>query len=75
MAQFSVDDAKANLSRLIAEALEGGEGVIAQDNVSAVRLVPVASKGRRKFGVLKDKIAMDSMFDDPLPEDEHVGLI
>lgn len=73
MTQFSVHDAKTNLSRLIADALAGGEVVIARGNIPAVRLVPVEPKGRRQFGALKGKIALDSRFDEPLPEDELGG--
>ena len=73
MAQFSVHDAKTNLSKLIADALAGGEVVIARGNVPVVRLVPVAPRGKRRFGALKDKIAIDSRFDEPLPEDELAG--
>lgn len=70
MTQFSVHDAKTNLSRLIAEALAGGDVVIARGNVPAVRLVPVEPRGRRQFGALKGRIAMDERFDEPLPDDE-----
>ncbi len=70
MAQFSVHDAKTNLSKLIAEALAGGDVVIARGNVPAVRLVPVAPRGKRHFGALKGKIAVDARFDEPLPENE-----
>jgi len=70
MAQFSVHDAKTNLSRLIAEALAGGEVVIARGNVPAVRLVPVNPRGQRRFGALKGKITIDARFDEPLPDDE-----
>jgi len=73
MTQFSVHDAKTNLSRLIADALAGGEVVIARGNVPVVRLVPVAPRGRRRFGALKGRIAMDARFDEPLPEDELGG--
>ena len=73
MTQFSVHDAKTNLSRLIATALEGGEVVIARGNVPAVRLVPVTPIGKRCFGALKGKIIMDGRFDEPLPEDELRG--
>ncbi len=73
MTQFSVHDAKTNLSKLIAEALEGGDVVIARGNVPAVRLVPVAPRGKRRFGALKGKIAVDARFDDPLPDDELAG--
>lgn len=70
MAQFSVHDAKTNLSKLIASALAGGEVVIARGNIPAVRLVPVEPKGKRQFGALKGKIAIDRNFDEPLPDDE-----
>lgn len=73
MAQFTVHDAKTNLSRLIAEALAGGEVVIARGNVPVVRLVPVTPRGKRRFGALQGKIAIDARFDEPLPEDELGG--
>ena len=73
IAQFSVHDAKTNLSRLIADALAGGDVVIARGNVPVVRLVPVEPRGRRVFGALKGKIAIDSCFDEPLPKDERDG--
>ncbi|HVI04686.1 MAG TPA: type II toxin-antitoxin system prevent-host-death family antitoxin [Sphingomicrobium sp.] len=73
MAQFSVHDAKTNLSKLIAAALAGGEVVIARGSVPAVRLVPVAPRGRRRFGALKGKIAIDGRFHEQLPDDELAG--
>jgi prevent-host-death family protein len=73
MAQFSVHDAKTNLSRLIADALAGGEVVIARGSVPVVRLVPVTPRGKRRFGALKGKIAMDERFHEPLPDDELGG--
>ncbi|WP_298285294.1 type II toxin-antitoxin system Phd/YefM family antitoxin [Novosphingobium sp.] len=73
MAQFSVHDAKTNLSRLIADALAGGDVVIARGNVPVVRLVPVNPVGQRQFGALKGRIAMDARFDGPLPDDELAG--
>lgn len=73
MPQFSVHDAKTNLSRLIADALSGDDVVIARGNVPVVRLVPVEPVGRRRFGALQGQIAMDARFDDPLPDDELDG--
>ena len=66
-------DAKANLSKLIALALDGGEVGITRRSVSAVRLVAIAARGERRFGALKGKIAADASLEDPLPEDE-LGL-
>lgn len=53
MAQFSVHDAKTNLSRLIAEALAGGDVVIARGSVPVCALCRwnrrgVACLGRSK---------------------------
>ena len=73
MTQFSVHDAKTNLSKLIAAALAGGDVVIARGKVPAVRLVPVVPLGKRKFGALKGMIAIDARFDEPLPDDELGG--
>jgi len=70
MTQFTVHDAKTNLSRLIAEALAGGDVVIARGSVPVVRLVPVEPQGRRRFGALRGRIAIDERFDEPLPSDE-----
>ena len=70
MAQFSVHQAKTNLSRLIAEALEGGEVVIARGKVPVVRLTPVEPRGVRRFGALKGEITIDERFQDPLPGEE-----
>ena len=47
-------DAKSQLSRLVKDALEGEEVVIASNGEPMVRLVPVAKKGRlRRWGKLK----------------------
>lgn len=73
MAQFSVHDAKTNLSKLIADALAGGEVVIARGNVPAVRLVPIVPRGRRRFGALKGKISIDGRFHEQLPDSELAG--
>ncbi|WP_298670727.1 type II toxin-antitoxin system Phd/YefM family antitoxin [uncultured Sphingomonas sp.] len=70
MTTVTVHEAKTNLSKLIAEALAGGEVVIARGAVPAVRLVPVKKPGKRCFGSLKGKIAIDARFDEPLPSDE-----
>lgn len=73
MPQFSVREAKANLSRLIAMALAGEAVVIARRGVPVVRLEPVKREGRREFGALKGKVALDASFHEPLPADEQAG--
>lgn len=75
MAQYSVQDAKTNLSRLIASALAGHEVVIAQENVPLVRLVPLQLRGKRSFGALKGQLAIDERFNEPLPDGEKDGWL
>lgn len=59
--------------KLIAEVLSGSHVVIARGKVSTVRLIPVKTLGKRRFGALKDKIAIDGRFDEPLPASELQG--
>ena len=73
MTIVTVREAETNLSKLIAEVLAGGEVVIAKDNIPSVRLVPVKQLGKRRFGALKGKIAIDAAFDEPLPDSELEG--
>ncbi len=73
MAQFSVHDAKTNLSKLIASALEGDEVVIARGSVPVVRLTPIKPLSKRCFGALQGQITTDERFDEPLPDDELAG--
>lgn len=70
MTTVTVHEAKTHLSRLIAEALNGGEVVIARGRVPAVKLVPVDAPRRRRFGSMKGQIAIDDRFFEPLPDDE-----
>jgi antitoxin (DNA-binding transcriptional repressor) of toxin-antitoxin stability system len=67
----TVHQAKTQLSKLIAAALEGEEVVIARGAVPVVKLEPVAGRKRKRvFGVLKGKIALTEAFFEPLPDDE-----
>jgi prevent-host-death family protein len=69
--QFTVHQAKTNLSRLIERACEGEEIVIARGAEPVVRLVPLGeTKGRRKPGILKGKLRVGPEFFEPLPPDE-----
>ena len=62
--KVNVLEAKSQLSRLVKEALEGGEVVIASNGEPMVKLVPVASKRRlRGWGKLKKlAAAVDAAF-------------
>jgi prevent-host-death family protein len=68
--QVNLHAAKTSLSRLVDEAMEGHDIVIAKAGKPMVRLVPVARETRRHgFGADKGKIWISDDFDAPLPPD------
>jgi prevent-host-death family protein len=70
MRTINIHEAKTHLSRLVEEASEGEEIVIAKAGKPVARLVPVKKPSRRrKLGVLAGKFAVPSDFDAPLPEE------
>lgn len=72
MTQFTVHEAKTNLSKLIARVEAGEEVVIARGNVPAVKIVPVDGppKKRKLLGAYKGQFKLNDSFFDPLPDDE-----
>lgn len=66
----TVHEAKTNLSRLIAQALDGEEIIIARGKDPKVRLVPVAARPDRVPGRWKGRFTVDDRFFEPLPDDE-----
>ena len=70
MSTFSVHQAKTQFSRLLAQAEAGEEVVIARRGEPVARLVACKPKGRRRFGGMKGKIAVDDSVLEPLPEEE-----
>ena len=70
MTIFTVHQAKTNLSKLIAEALNGNDVVIARNKQPLIRLVPLDSVKPRRPGALKGQISLTPAFFEPLPEDE-----
>ena len=69
-------EAKNQLSRLVKDALEGEEVVIASNGEPMVRLVPVAKKGRlRGWGKLKKfRTAIDAAFTSEVDKEIARGL-
>jgi prevent-host-death family protein len=64
-----IHEAKTHLSRLIQEALEGEEIVIARGNEPLVRLVPVESaRSQRSIGWAKGEVTIAPGFDVPLED-------
>lgn len=74
--QVNVHEAKTHLSRLIDQAHEGQEIVLAKAGVPWARLVPLAetAKPKRQPGRLKGVCPDDSVFFEPLPEEELDAL-
>ncbi len=73
MHQVNIHEAKSQLSRLIQEALDGEEVVIARDNQPLVRLEVLASarRQRRLGGAAGLVIDFHEDFDEPLPDFEE----
>jgi prevent-host-death family protein len=69
MTTVNIREAKTHLSRLIAEAVAGGEVVIARANRPMVKLVPVAEAlPPRKLGTAAGKVRIADDFDQPLED-------
>ena len=67
----NVHEAKTHLSRLVEEAVNGEDIVIAKAGKPKVRLVPVEDPPRRRFGTMGPGWAdLPDSFFDPLPEEE-----
>ncbi len=65
----TVHEAKTHLSRLVKQAVEGEEIVIARGRQPLVRLVPLPELQRaRRFGTAKNMIEIRPDFDDWLPD-------
>ncbi len=71
MKTFTIHEAKTNLSKLIEQACQGEEVVIARGPEPVVRLVPIADvKGRRQPGALRGKLRVGLEFFEPLADEE-----
>ena len=66
----NIHQAKTHLSRLLSEVEAAQEIVIARDGKPVARLVSYARGGKRRFGALAGRMAVDDTFFNPLPEAE-----
>jgi prevent-host-death family protein len=64
----NMHEAKTTLSRLVEQALEGEEILIARAGKPVVRLVSIKPK-KRRLGRWKGRVRMSKNFDAPLPAD------
>lgn len=67
-AAINLNEAKANLSRLVDAAIAGEEIIIAKAGKPAVRLTPVDGLTPRQPGIAKGRVT--EAFFEPLPESE-----
>lgn len=67
--KMNVQDAKAQLSRLVDAAMLGEEVIIAKAGKPCVRLVPLDLPPRQP-GAAKGKASLTPAFFDPLPDEE-----
>ena len=70
MPVVNVHQAKTHLSRLLTQAENGEEVVIARNGKPVARLEPIRKRGKPRFGSWKGRISIDDSFFDPLPEEE-----
>lgn len=68
--QVNVQDAKTRLSELLARVEKGEEITIARAGHPVARLVRVSDPPQRELGFLAIAPVADSVFFDPLPDDE-----
>ncbi len=70
MKQVNIYEAKTQLSKLVDEAAEGEDIIIARAGKPAARLTRVSrDKGRRKLGVLDGQFKIPDDFNRPLPQE------
>ncbi len=75
MSAINIYEAKTHLSKLIDQAAEGNDVLIARNGKPVARLTGLTTSRRRiRFGVLKKEIKISEDFDAPLPDDVIKGF-
>ena len=69
MRTVNIHAAKTQLLRLVDDAAQGEEIIIAKAGKPVARLVPLAGTPQNAFGTLAGKIYVSEDFDAPLPDD------
>lgn len=74
MSTVNIHEAKTHLSRLVDEAVRGGEVVIARSNRPLVKLVPIEEAlPPRRLGTARGQVKIAGDFDHPLEDFEEYG--
>lgn len=67
---YNIQEAKANLPRLLEEAASGVEVIIAKEGKPMVRMSRIEENTPKiRFGVLRGKVKVSENFDAPLPDE------
>ena len=69
MTTVGVHEAKTHLSVLLRRVAAGEEIVILSSGRPVARLVPIATRTRRTFGIDQGRYTVPDDFDEPLPAD------
>jgi len=69
---MNIQEAKTNLSKLVAASLAGEEVLIANRGKAVIRLVPFARPSKRELGFVGGEEHWDDAFFEPLPEEDLV---
>lgn len=74
--QVNIHEAKTHFSKLISQATEGHEIVIAKAGKPVAKLIPYAPVRKRRFpGSSKGTIVVKDDFEHPLPEEILEGFL
>jgi len=69
----SIDEAKSQLSDLVAQSCEGAEVVITEKGKPVARLVAIPPEKRRIPGLNRGTIWTSDDFDEPVPNEFWIG--
>ena len=71
MLKVNIHEARTQLSKLVAQASQGEEIIIAKAGIPVARLIAITpSAPGRCFGALRGRAQVDDRFFEPLPEPE-----
>jgi prevent-host-death family protein len=68
MTFMNMQEAKTNLSKLVAMAQSGEDVIIGNRGKAAVRLVPIEKQSKRKLGFVEIHDDLPDSFFEPLPD-------
>lgn len=67
--EVNIHEAKTHFSKLLRRVAAGEEVVISRAGKPIARIVPIAERSRRHFGMDRGRFEVPADFDAPLPDD------